>query len=79
MCAGQKPCPDISVYCASKAALTHFAACVALEEAEKGIRVNTLSPGIVLTENHIKSQGQEVNDKGYVKKAQRESWMLPLI
>ncbi len=40
----------LSSYSASKAALNNFARCVALEEACKGIRVNTLCPGAVITE-----------------------------
>ena len=53
------PCTKLSVYCASKAALNHFAQCVALEEAANGIRVNVLSPGVILTENQIRAKGQE--------------------
>ncbi len=38
-----------TAYCASKAALNHFSRCVALEEASKGVRINTLSPGAIVT------------------------------
>ncbi len=38
-----------SIYPASKAALNAFARNVALQEGPKGIRVNTVSPGGVVT------------------------------
>ncbi len=36
-------------YNSSKAALAHFARCSALEMAPKGVRINIVSPGYVLT------------------------------
>ncbi len=38
-----------SAYPSSKAALNHFAKCVALQEAYNGVRINVISPGAVLT------------------------------
>ena len=46
-------------YNSSKAALDHFARCLALEEAENGIRVNVVSPGIILVDHHVKRTGQD--------------------
>ncbi|XP_022117395.1 3-oxoacyl-[acyl-carrier-protein] reductase FabG-like [Pieris rapae] len=37
-------------YCITKAALSHFSRCAAFELAEKGVRVNTVSPGPVATD-----------------------------
>ncbi len=37
-------------YCASKAALTHLAKAMALEEAPNGVRVNVISPGAIITD-----------------------------
>ncbi|KAG6457623.1 glucose 1-dehydrogenase 2 [Manduca sexta] len=37
-------------YCTSKAGLDHFTRCIALELAPKGVRVNTINPGIVKTD-----------------------------
>lgn len=39
----------ISPYCTTKAALSQFAKCVALEEAKNGVRVNVICPGTVKT------------------------------
>ncbi len=38
-----------AAYNSSKAALRHFSRCLAQECAPKGIRVNCLSPGLVVT------------------------------
>ncbi len=55
----------MAAYSASKAALVHFAKCVAIEEASKGIRVNTISPGAVVTpilSAFLPSDGKPVDD-----------------
>jgi NAD(P)-dependent dehydrogenase (short-subunit alcohol dehydrogenase family) len=46
---GIKPCVGASAYCASEAAIINFTQASALELAEYGIRVNSLSPGMTLT------------------------------
>ncbi|CAG9564415.1 unnamed protein product [Danaus chrysippus] len=40
----------LSMYAVSKAAINHFGACAAAELAEYGVRVNTVSPGPVVTD-----------------------------
>jgi NAD(P)-dependent dehydrogenase (short-subunit alcohol dehydrogenase family) len=47
--AGQNPIAGMATYCASKAALDHFAACLMLEVRPRGIRVTTIAPGSVDT------------------------------
>ncbi len=46
---GQMGLPDGSGYCASKGAVTSMTKAVALEAAEKKIRVNALHPGVIWT------------------------------
>ena len=46
-------------YCSAKAGLDHFARCLALEEAENGIRVNSVSPGVILVDKHVERMGQD--------------------
>ena len=41
--------PGVSLYGASKAALVQFARFAAMEEAKKGIRINCVTPGMVVT------------------------------
>jgi NAD(P)-dependent dehydrogenase (short-subunit alcohol dehydrogenase family) len=48
--AGHNPTPQVSVYAASKAALSSLTRTWALELAPKGIRVNAVAPGWVRTE-----------------------------
>ncbi|HEY6546910.1 MAG TPA: SDR family NAD(P)-dependent oxidoreductase [Vicinamibacteria bacterium] len=47
--AGQNPIAGMAAYCASKAALDHFATCLMLEVRHRGIRVTTIAPGSVDT------------------------------
>jgi len=47
--AGKNPIAGMAAYCASKAALDHFAACLMLEVRQRGIRVTTIAPGSVDT------------------------------
>ena len=47
--AGQNAIAGMAAYCASKAALDHFSACLMLEVRQQGIKVTTLAPGSVET------------------------------
>lgn len=50
--AGLRAFPGVLVYCISKAALDQLTRCAALELAAKGIRVNSVNPGVVITNLH---------------------------
>lgn len=63
--AGRNAIAGMAAYCASKAALDHFAACLMLEVRHQGIKVTTIAPGSVDT-----SFGR---DPG---KARGADWML---
>ncbi len=52
---GIRAFPGILAYCASKAALEQMTRCVALEVASKGVRVNNVNPGVIVTELHKRS------------------------
>lgn len=62
--AGMRAFPNVLAYCVSKAALDQFTRCTALELAPQGIRVNAISPGVVVTNLHKRS-GME--DDAYQK------------
>jgi len=49
---GLRAFPNVLAYCASKAAVDHLTRCAALELGPKGVRVNAVNPGVVLTELH---------------------------
>lgn len=52
---GIRSFPNILAYCVSKAGVDHLTRCVALELAPKGIRVNAVNPGVVITNCHLNS------------------------
>jgi NAD(P)-dependent dehydrogenase (short-subunit alcohol dehydrogenase family) len=49
---GLRAFPNILAYCVSKAAVDQLTRCAALELASKGIRVNAVNPGVVVTNLH---------------------------
>lgn len=49
---GTIPMPEMIAYGTSKAMLTQFSKCLSMELASKGVRVNTISPGVIDTEFH---------------------------
>jgi len=49
---GLRAFPGVLAYCVSKAALDQLTRCSALELAPKGVRVNAVNPGVVVTEIH---------------------------
>lgn len=52
---GLRAFPGVLAYCVSKAALDQLTRCAALELAAKGVRVNAVNPGVVVTEIHKRS------------------------
>ncbi|MGI6643509.1 MAG: glucose 1-dehydrogenase [Bacillota bacterium] len=52
---GIRAFPGILAYCASKAALEQLTRCAALEMAAKGVRINSVNPGVIVTELHTRS------------------------
>lgn len=49
---GLRPFIGFLSYCMSKAAMDQFTRCVSIELAPKGIRVNSVNPGVIDTEFH---------------------------
>ena len=49
---GLRAFPGLASYCASKAALDHLTRAAALDLAPKGVRVNAVNPGVVITNLH---------------------------
>lgn len=66
---GLKSFPNVISYSVSKAAVNHFTACMALELAPKGIRVNAIVPGVILT-NLQRTGGMDENTyQEYLKRS----------
>lgn len=49
---GPRAFPNVLAYCVSKAAIDQLTRCSALELAPKGVRVNAVNPGVVVTNIH---------------------------
>src|SRR5436853_875729 len=49
---GLRSFPGVLAYCVSKAAVDQLTRCAALELAPKGVRVNAVNPGVVVTQIH---------------------------
>jgi NAD(P)-dependent dehydrogenase (short-subunit alcohol dehydrogenase family) len=52
---GLRAFPGLAAYCASKAAVDQLTRCAALDLAGKGVRVNAVNPGVVVTNLHRRS------------------------
>lgn len=73
--AGDKGGPGVSVYCMSKAALDHFTRTLALELGPRGVRVNSVNPGVVET-NFFEATG--MTPEAYKQFVARAESMYPL-
>lgn len=58
---GTRAFPNVLAYCVSKAGIDQLTRCSALELAPKGIRVNAVNPGVVVTNLHKRSGMSEDN------------------
>ena len=58
--AGARAYANLLAYCVSKSAINTLTQCLALELAPKGVRVNAINPGVVVSELHV--TGHAVSD-----------------
>lgn len=65
---GMRSFPNVLAYCMSKAALDQFTRCVALELAPKGVRVNAVNPGVIVTGLHKKGGMNDEQYEAFLKK-----------
>jgi NAD(P)-dependent dehydrogenase (short-subunit alcohol dehydrogenase family) len=72
---GLRAFPGVLAYCVSKAALDQLTRCAALELAAKGVRVNAVNPGVVVTEIHRRGG---MNDNDYAAFLERSKQTHPL-
>ena len=61
---GLRSFPGVLAYCVSKAGVDQLTRCAALELAPKGVRVNAVNPGVVVTEIHKRGG---MNEAAYEK------------
>ena len=64
---GLRAFPGVLAYCVSKAGLDQLTRCAALELAAKGVRVNAVNPGVVVTEIHKRGGMTEEQYDAFLK------------
>jgi NAD(P)-dependent dehydrogenase (short-subunit alcohol dehydrogenase family) len=64
---GLRSFPGVLAYCVSKAAVDQLTRCTALELAPKGIRVNAVNPGVVVTDIHRRGGMSEGNYAAFLE------------
>jgi len=66
---GLRAFPGILSYCVSKAAVDQLTRCVALELAARGVRVNAVNPGVVVTNLHRRSGMKEEQYAAFLERS----------
>jgi NAD(P)-dependent dehydrogenase (short-subunit alcohol dehydrogenase family) len=64
---GPRAFPGVLAYCVSKAGLDQLTRCAALELAPKGVRVNAVNPGVVVTELHRRAGYSEQQYEAFLE------------
>lgn len=72
---GMRSFPGVLAYCVSKAGVDQLTRCAALELAAKGVRVNAVNPGVVVTEIHRRGG---MSDEDYAAFLERSKQTHPL-
>lgn len=72
---GLRSFPGVLAYCVSKAGLDQLTRCAALELAAKGVRVNAVNPGVVVTEIHKRGG---MDEEAYAKFLEHSRTTHPL-
>ncbi len=67
--AGTRAFSNVLAYCVSKAGVDQLTRCAALELAPKGIRVNAVNPGVVVTNLHRRAGMNEEEYQEFLKRS----------
>lgn len=68
---GLRSFPNVLAYCVSKAAVDQLTRCSALELAPKGIRVNAVNPGVVVTNLHKRGGMAEADYENFLENSKK--------
>ncbi|XP_054628532.1 3-oxoacyl-[acyl-carrier-protein] reductase FabG isoform X1 [Dunckerocampus dactyliophorus] len=68
---GQRSFPGVLAYCMSKSAIDQFTHCVALELASKQVRVNSVCPGVIVTDVHKRAGLNETQYAQFLEKCKQ--------
>lgn len=69
--AGGRAFPNVLAYCVSKAAVDQLTRCAALELASKGVRVNAVNPGVVVTALHKRGGMADADYDQFLKNSEK--------
>lgn len=64
---GIRSFPGVLAYCTSKSAVDQLTRCAALELAEKGVRINAINPGVVVSNLHREGGLDEEAYQGFLE------------
>jgi NAD(P)-dependent dehydrogenase (short-subunit alcohol dehydrogenase family) len=68
---GLRAFPGVLAYCVSKAGVDQLTRCSALELAPKGVRVNAVNPGVVVTDIHRRGGMNEEAYAAFLENSKR--------
>ncbi|XP_038155516.1 3-oxoacyl-[acyl-carrier-protein] reductase FabG [Cyprinodon tularosa] len=68
---GQRSFSGVLAYCMSKSAIDQFTRCVALELASKQVRVNSVCPGVIITDIHRRAGLDEEQYAQFIAKCKQ--------
>ena len=74
---GLRAFPGVLAYCVSKAAIDQLTRCAALELAPKGVRVNAVNPGVVVSNLHRRGGMNEDNYAKFLDALARDASARP--
>jgi NAD(P)-dependent dehydrogenase (short-subunit alcohol dehydrogenase family) len=66
---GLRAFPGVLAYCVSKAAVDQLTRCAALELAAKGVRVNAVNPGVVISNLHRRGGMTEEKYSAFIERS----------
>ena len=66
---GLRAFPGVLAYCVSKAAVDQLTRCAALELAPRGVRVNAVNPGVVVSNLHRRGGMNEENYAAFLERS----------
>ena len=66
---GLRAFPGVLAYCVSKAAVDQLTRCAALEVAAKGVRINAVNPGVVVSNLHRRGGMSEENYAAFIQRS----------